>query len=78
MLQPIEPRIVTPVAWMEAPEFLTPEEASRLTGHSIAIIGWLIDDDAVELVEGGNGFFIENQSLFEFQERLALVQHWDD
>jgi hypothetical protein len=62
---------------MEAPEFLTPEEASRLTGHSTDVIDCMIDDDAVGLVGDGDGLLIERRSLCEFQESLALVLHWN-
>lgn len=78
MIQTVQPRIVTPVVWLEAPEFLTPEEASALTGHSDSFIQRMIDADAVELVEAGDGYLIEKESLYEFQESLALLLHWDD
>ena len=32
MLQFVPPRMLTPVIWLEAPEWLTPEEASELPG----------------------------------------------
>ena len=71
-------QVRSPLAWIEAPEWLTPEEAAELSGHSLEAIQWLIDDDAVDLMESGNGWLIEKESLHEFQESLALVLHWND
>jgi hypothetical protein len=63
---------------MEAPESVTREEASRLTGHSLDVIARIMDEDGVELVGHGDEFLIEKRSLYEFQECLAMVLNWDD
>ena len=78
MLQAIEPRMINLAKWLEAPQFLSPDEAARLAGRSRDDIDRMIDDDAVELVEEGSGYLIEKQSLYDFEESLEIVQHWDD
>ena len=69
-----EIRIVTPLTGATAPKWLTPEQASFLSGHSPDYVQWMIDDDAVDLDEDG---LIEKRSLWNFQESLALVLNWD-
>ena len=52
---PAQPRTVTPVAWLEVPEFLTPAEAPASAGHPLEGFD-AMNDDAVELVERSNGY----------------------
>jgi hypothetical protein len=68
-------QIVTPAAWIYAPDWLTPDQASYLTGHSVDHIKWMIQDGCVDTNDAG---LIEKRSLHEFQESLALVLHWDE
>ncbi len=68
---------VTPVTWLEAPEWLTPQEASALTGHSLAEIQAIIEEGGVELKDGDQ-VLIEKRSLYDFQETLAEMLHWNE
>jgi hypothetical protein len=68
-------RIVTPVAWLEAPQWLTLDYAAYLTGHTIDYLNWMIEDGCVESDGAG---LIEKQSLHDFQESLLLVLHWNE
>jgi hypothetical protein len=70
-----ETRIITPVTWLAAPDWLTPEEAAYLSGHDVDLIRWLMEDGSVETNEAG---LIDKASLHEYQECLALVLHWND
>ena len=70
-------RYITPVTWLEAPEWLTPEEAAALTGHSLEAIQAIIQVGGVELKDG-DAVLIDRRSLHEFQETLAEVIHWPD
>lgn len=72
------PRIVTPVMWAFAPDWLTIQEACDLSGHDAATIQWLIENGAVDAEREGDTWLIEKRSLWEFQEALAEVLHWDD
>jgi hypothetical protein len=68
-------RIVTPVAWLSAPDWLSVEEACYLSGWDQGSMLEIIAEGGVDLnLEG----LIEKRSLYEFQECLALVLHWDD
>jgi hypothetical protein len=67
-------RIVTPVVWAFAPEWLTVREASELSGYDEATIRWLIQDGALDTKQG----LIEKASLREFREALWEVLHWHD
>lgn len=68
---------ITPVTWLEAPDWLTPEEAAAITGHTLAEIQEIIDAGGVELKDGDQ-VLIEKGSLHDFQECLAEVLHWND
>ena len=68
---------VTLVAWAFAPEWLTIEEASTLSGHPLDVLNWLIEDGAIDTRHDGR-WLIEKASLREFQETLAEVLHWYD
>jgi hypothetical protein len=79
VLQPItEGKVRSPLAWIEAPEWLTLEEAAELSGHSLETIQWMVDEDAVDLKDSADGWLIEKRSLHEFQQTLAEVLHWDE
>jgi len=64
---------VTLVTWISAPEWLTIEEASELSGYDVEIIRRLIEDGAVESRREGGTWLVEKASLREFQESLLLV-----
>ena len=76
MLQPVPLRIITPIVWLEFPDWLTPAQASYLSGHDADTVLWLIEDGAVETRCDGDAWLIEKASLYEFQEALAEVLHW--
>jgi len=69
-------RIVTPVTWLAAPEWLTVQEAAELSGHDRGVLHWMIRDGAVDTKLEGDIYLIEKVSLWEFQEALAEVLHW--
>jgi hypothetical protein len=64
---------VTLVSWAFAPEWLTVEEASALSGHDLSALDWLIKDGALDTRCEGDIWLIEKASLREFQEALLLV-----
>ncbi len=71
----IQPHVVTPVDWAFAPEWLTMDEACRLSGWTPDAMNEIVEAGGVDL----NGDeLIERGSLLEFQEAVALVLHWDD
>ena len=71
-------RVVTGVSWAFAPEWLTLEEASYLSGHDVDTLRWLIHDGGVDAKRQGDTWLIEKASLREFQETLLEVLHWWD
>jgi hypothetical protein len=73
-----ERRIITPVTWLAAPEWLTPQQAAAITGHPLEIIQAVSAEGGVELQEDGDQVLIEKSSLYEFQESLLEVLHWND
>ncbi|MBN1811278.1 MAG: hypothetical protein JXA14_05535 [Anaerolineae bacterium] len=75
MAQTAPPRIITPVTWIEAPAWLTIEEACYISGWDRASMLEIIGEGGVDLNDDG---LIEKESLYEFQECLALVLHWND
>lgn len=70
-------RIITPVTWLEAPEWLTPEQAAALTGHSLENIQAIVQDGGVELKDG-DCVLIEKGSLYDFQETWVELLHWNE
>jgi hypothetical protein len=60
---------------MEAPDWLTIEEACYYSGWDSKSMQEIIEDGDVDLNENG---LIEKQSLYDFQECLALALHWHD
>jgi hypothetical protein len=66
-------RVITPVTWLAASDWLTPEEAAYLSGHSVAVIRWLMEDGAIETNDAG---LIDKTSLHDYQECLLLVSNW--
>jgi hypothetical protein len=64
---------VTLVSWAFAPEWLTLEEASALSGHPLDTLCWLIEDGALDTRRDGDAWLIEKASLREFREALLLV-----
>ena len=75
MLQSVPQRVITPVVWYEFPDWLTVEQACYLSGHSLDDMLFIIEDGGVDLNLDG---LIDKASLYEFQESLALVLHWDN
>ena len=71
-------RIVTPVTWAFAPDWLTVEQASCLSGHDEDTVKWLILDGGVDAKRDGGAWLIDKASLHDYQEALALVLHWWD
>jgi hypothetical protein len=71
-------RPVTLVSWAFAPEWLTLEEASYLSGHDVDTLRWLIYDGGVDTKRQGDTWLIEKASLREFQETLLEILHWED
>ena len=63
------------IDWPFAPDWLTVDEACRLSGWDRASMLQIIDEGGVDLDLAG---LIERQSLLEFQEMPALVLHWDE
>ena len=61
--------------WAFAPEWLTVEQACFLSGWDAVSMAEIIREDGVDLDDAGR---IEKQSLYEFQEALAKVLHWND
>ena len=76
MLHPTA-RIVTPVTWLAAPDWLTPQQASELSGHDLDVIYWLVLDGAVDTKVDGDTHLIEKAGLHDFQESLLLVARWN-
>jgi hypothetical protein len=60
---------------MEAPDWLSIEQACRLTGWDEKSMQEIIDEGGVDLNEQG---LIEKQSLYDFQGCLAQVLHCRD
>ena len=71
-------RIVTPVHWIVAPEWLTVEQACDLSGHDRGTMLQMAKDRVVDVEREGSTWLIEKKSLWEYQETLALLLHWDD
>lgn len=64
---------VTLVTWAQFPEWLTPDQAAFLTGHSLDYIQWMIEDGCVECDLNG---LLWKPDLALFQESLADVLSW--
>ena len=71
-------RVITPVSWIAAPEWLTVREACELSGHDVDTLHWMIQDGALDTRREGDTWLIEKASLREFQEALLEVLHWWD
>jgi hypothetical protein len=65
----------TMIDWVFAPDWLSVEQASFLSGHDLPTMLGIIDVDGVDLDGDGR---IEKESLWQFLEAEALVLHWDD
>jgi len=64
---------VTIVTWAFAPDWLTAEEASELSGFDAGTLRWLIEDGSLDTRYEGDGWLIEKLSLWEYQEALLDV-----
>jgi excisionase family DNA binding protein len=62
------------VDWIFAPEWLAVEQACELSGWDPGSLLEIMAQGGVDVDEAG---LIEKQSLYEFQETLAEVLHWD-
>ena len=71
-----QPRVATMVDWAFAPDWLTVEQASSLSGHDEDTVKWLILDGGVDVRRDGDTWLIDKASLHEYQEALVLVLHW--
>jgi hypothetical protein len=68
-------RIVTPVTWLAAPEWLDLETACFLSGRDRGtMLFWVSDGDVDTNADG----LIAKDSLHELLETLVLLAHWDD
>ena len=67
--------VAFPTDWLFYPDWLTLEQASYLSGWDRASVLEIIDEGGVDLNTDG---LIENRSLHEFQEMLAIVLHWNE
>ncbi|MCD6552436.1 MAG: hypothetical protein J7M16_00340 [Anaerolineae bacterium] len=75
----MEQRPATMVDWWAAPEWLTLEQAVRLSGFDAETMRQIIAEGGVDLKDTAGGeLLIEKESLREFQEALLLVTHWRD
>jgi hypothetical protein len=75
MIANTQARIVTPVTWLAAPEWLTVDEACHLSGRDRGtLLFWVSDGDVDTNVDG----LIAKDSLHEMLEALVLLAHWDD
>jgi hypothetical protein len=74
-MESVQTQVATTVDWLFAPDWLSIEEACFLSDWDRDAMLEIIDEDNVDLDDDGR---IEKQSLYEFQECLALVLHWDD
>ena len=68
-------RVATPIDWLFAPEWLDLETACFLSGWTQGQMLRIIEENGVDLSTAG---MIEKQSLWEFNETLAELLHWDD
>jgi hypothetical protein len=75
VIRHIPQRVITPVVWYQSPEWLTVEQACYLTGHSLDDMMFIAEEGGVELDESG---LINKDSLYEFQESLVELAHWDE
>ena len=78
MLQVAHQRIVTPIDWVFAPTWLTVDEACQLSWHDLDTMLWTVRDGPVGTKRDGDTWLVGKESLWEFQEVLALVSHWSD
>jgi hypothetical protein len=68
-------RVATTLDWVFAPEWLTIEQACFLSSWDRDGMLEIVDEGGVDLNDEG---LIERESLYEFQESLALVLHWNE
>jgi excisionase family DNA binding protein len=66
----------TLVSWIDAPEWLTLQEAAHLSGFEFALLYEIIEDGGVEAERFGDRWLIEKESLREYQEALVMVADW--
>jgi hypothetical protein len=68
-------RVATGIDWAFAPDWLALDEACFLSGHDRGFMLQAIEAGCVDLNLDG---LIEKQSLWEYQEVLVELAHWDD
>ena len=66
-------RVITPVSWLAAPEWLTIEEACYLSGHDEATMRYLILDGNVESKYHDGAWLVDKWYLHEYHETLLEV-----
>lgn len=73
------PRMVTLVAWISAPKWLSLDEASFLSGHSPDMLRGMAERGEAEARRVGAGWLIEKTDLRDYQETLleVLLGCWD-
>lgn len=69
------PRIITPVVILEAPDWLTFEQAVWLSGWDRDIMAHIVEIGGVDLNDAG---LIDKESLLEFQETMLEIWTWND
>ena len=69
------PKTATGVDWAFAPDWLDLDQACFLSGWDRGIMRSIIDEGGVDL---NDAELIEKCSLWEFQEALVLVRHWEN
>ncbi len=70
--------MVTPATWWAADAWLTLAQAAELTGRSLEEIQTILQVGGLELREEGGQVLIDKNSLYDFQETLAEILHWNE
>jgi hypothetical protein len=68
-------RVATFVDWAFAPQWLSRAQACFLSGRDLPTLLEIISVGGVDVDDEGR---IERESLWQFLEAAALVEHWDD
>jgi len=63
-----ERRIVTPVTWLAAPDWLTVSEAAWLSGHDEDTIERLVWEGDVDTRREGDTWLVDKWDLHDYQE----------
>jgi len=71
------PGKVTPVSWLEAPDWLTETEAARLAGLTVEAVRWLVADGSLDAQGLGGDLRIEKASLSEWLDALEDLAYME-